>query len=273
MSNEAKSEQTKSELAPIPKDLEGLITSERPAGVDEGILGSEGIGRGDILMPRLGIAQKMSPEIDPTNAARYIEGLTFTDFYHSLAKKNLGKGPLHFVILRRDKPRWIEFNPLDEGGGIKDMNVHAGDPRTRFGPGGEKPVATEFHDFIVLLLNGFDQANPMESIMALSLKSSGIAAAKDLNRLIQMRGQKLICKGVYTVTAGHKTDKKTQGVYATYNFKNAGWLVPNSPLEKLAIELFDALKERQVIIDAADDPDDFNPAQYEGAGAGARAEM
>lgn len=243
------------EIQTIPKGMEGIITTERPAGRDEGILGNEGIGRNDILMPRIGLAQKMSPEIDPTSP-RCIPDLKFCDLYHSLSKKNLGAGPLHFVILRRENPRWIEFNPIEEGGGIRDLDVQAGDPRTRFGQDGEKPIATEFHDFIVLLLTGFDPKEPMDSIVALSLKSSGIKSAKHLNFLVNLRGQKLICKGVYALTTGHETDKKTQGVYATYKFQNAGWLKPDSAIEKAAIELFEAWKDREVHVEHAPD-DDF----------------
>ena len=251
------------DVVTIPKGMEDLMTLDRPEGHDEGTLGNEGIGRADILMPRIGLAQKMSPEIDPTNAARYIEGLAFTDLFHSTLKKKLPQ-PIHFVILRRDDPRWIEFNPLDEGGGIKDMDVRFGDARTKFGPDGEKPIATAFHDFIILLLTGFDLSSPMDSIVALSLKSSAIKAAKHLNLLIQLRGPKLICKGVYSLTTGHETDKKTQGVYATYKFANAGWLKPDSGVEKAAIELFEAWKDRTVEFEREpDDPDSFDTAAME----------
>lgn len=250
-------------------NISDFITTERPAGRDEGELGTEGIGRDDILMPRIGIAQKMSPEIDPTNQARYIDGLTFTDFFNTQTKKNLGKGPLHFVILRRDDPRWMEWIPREQGGGIKDRNVKKGDPRTKFGPNGEKPIAAKYYDFIVLLLTGFDPADPMASIVGLSLTSSGIAAAQKLNMLIGARGPKRICKGVYSLTSGHAVDKKSQGVYATYNFNNAGWLKPGSAMEQLADELFEAWKDKHVSIDVEgdepDDPDSFEPAKFEGA--------
>jgi hypothetical protein len=241
---------------------EDFVTSERPEGHDEGTLGNEGIGRGDILMPRIGLAQKMSPEIDATTP-RYIEGLKFMDLYHSLSKKNYGQGPLRFVILRRDEPRWIEFNPIDEGGGIKDMDVRFGDPRTKFGEDGEKPVATEFHDYIVLLLNDFDPTKPLDSIAALSLKSSGLKAAKHLNFLITLRGPKLLCKGVYALTSGHDKDKKSGGVYATYKFENAGWLKKDSPLEKLAVEMFEAWKSRENVQIDRGDGTDFDPAEYD----------
>lgn len=258
------------ELATIIPGMEGMISTERPAGADEGTLGNEGIGRDDILMPRLGLAQKMSPEIDQTNQSRYIEGLQFTDMFHSLLKKSYGKGPLHFVILRRYNPRYIEFTPIDQGGGIKDMNVPPGDPRTVFtnGPNGEriKPVATMFYDYIILILTDFNPAEPLQNVIALSLKSSGIKAAKYLNLLINQRGQKLICKGVYELRTGSETDKKTNGVYAVYKIKNAGWLTPDSPIEKIAIQMFESWKDRDANIDA-EHPDvedtSFDPSELE----------
>ena len=271
-------DEKKSALA-VPQSLADMIVAERPAGSDAGALGNEGIGREDILTPRLGLAQKMSPEVDPTNRDRYIEGLQFTDMFHSLAGKSFGKGPLHFVILRRDKPRWIEFNPLDQGGGIRDMNVPPNDPRTFFttGPNNErvKPVATMFYDFIVLLLTALDLEDPLKNVIALSLKSSGIKAAKHLNFLVLQRGKKLICKGVYELRTDSATDKKTGGVYAVYKVKNAGWLAAGSLVEKLAIELFESWKDREAMIDRGDNHEegggdtDFNPADIEKQDAGA----
>lgn len=259
------------ELITVPKGMEGMITLERPAGKDEGLLGNEGIGRGDVLIPRLGLAQKMSPEIDETQVARCITGLKFTDFFHSLDKRGLGKGPLYFSILRRDEPRWVEFKPIAEGGGIVDPNVPAGDARTQW-HGDEKPVATAFLDYLVLLLTDFDASDPLKSIIALSLKSSGIKAAKHLNFLINTRGQKLICKGVYAVTSGSETDKKSGGVYATYKFKNAGWLTPGSTIEALAIEMHEAWKDRALVIDQ-DEADDDVPFDVPTGGAGGDTSM
>ncbi len=230
----------------VPEGLEGMFTLDRPEGADTGTLGNEGIGRDDILMPRLGLAQKMSPEIDGTSP-KYIPGLQFMDLYNSLTKQVYARGPVYFAILRRDEPRWVEFNPLDEGGGIKRRNVPADDPATEFGPNGEKPAATKFYDFIVLLLNETTLTDPLQNIVVLSLKGSAIKAAKQLNMLIQQRGPKKIFKGAYQLKTGHETDKKSSGVYATYEIKNSGWL--KGHLETLAAEMFEAWEDRALVID------------------------
>lgn len=253
----------------VPAGLAGMITTERPEGKDAGSLGNEGMGRDDVAMPRLGLAQKMSKEVDPTNAARYIEGLQFQEMFNSLTKQRFGKGPLYFCILRRDAPRFIEFFPIADGGGIKDMNVPVGDPRTDFttGEGGQriKPVATKFYDYIVLLLNEQTLADPASNIIALSLKSSGLKVAKKINMFIQQRAAqgKTICKGVYKLTTGHDTDKTSGSTYAIFNVDNAGWLQAGSPIEELAVGMFESFKEREVKIDRDENPDDFNPAQYD----------
>ncbi len=238
-------------LATLPTDMT-FITTARPEGADAGLLGSEHIGREDILIPRLALAQKTSPEIDPTSP-RYIEGLQFTDLFHSLTRKVYGKGPLLFTILRADKPRYVEFIPLDQGGGVKDPNVPANDPRTQFGEPDEngraaKPVATKFYDFIVLLLNGLDFTDPLQNVMGLSMKSSALKVAKQLNLYIQQRGKKALYKGVYSVATGSDVDGNKS--WAIYKVKNAGWLVADSRVEQLAAEMWESWKDKAVAIDA-----------------------
>lgn len=241
----------KKDALAVPSGLADMIVAERPGGRDEGDIGNEGIGRDDVLMPRLALAQKTSPELDPTNT-RYIEGVKFTDLFNSLTAKNYGQGPIYFVVLRADRPRWVEFKPLAEGGGIVDPNVPANDPRTQFGQPdasgkSAKPVATKFYDFIVLMLNDFDANNPLQNVVGLSFKSTGIKAAKHLNLLINQRGQKRIYKGLYELRSDSAAN--VNGTFAIYKVKNAGWLKPGSDVEKLAAEMYEGLKERTVNID------------------------
>lgn len=234
------------------KGMEGMISTQRPEGVDTGDLGYEHIGKEDILIPRLALAQKTSPEIDPTSP-RFIEGLQFTDLFNSVGRSKYGKGPLHFVILRADRPRFVEFIPLAEGGGVRDPNVPADDPRTKFGAidpatnKSAKPIATKFYDFIVLLLNDLDFNDPMKNVMGLSMKSTAIKVAKQLNLLITQRGKKALYKGVYELSTD--SDKNALGAFAIYKVKNAGWLTAGSAAENMASEMWNGWKDRQVKID------------------------
>ena len=142
--------------------------------------GAEEITREDLTMPRLALAQKASPEIEDGHAKR-VEGLTFGDAYNTLSGEVYGKDPVEIVIIRAEKPKYIEFNPIEDGGGIKDYNVPAGDPRTLFGPDGEKPIATKFLEYVGLI--GPDFRMPI----AVSFKGSGLKSARLLNGLIKLR--------------------------------------------------------------------------------------
>ena len=86
-----------------------------------------------------------------------------------------------------------------------------------------------------------------------------------LRTLVTARGPKFICKGVYELTTGHETDKNSGGTYATYKFRNAGWLKPDSPIERMAIEMFDAWKDRKIEIEREPGDDSFDTQAMDAA--------
>lgn len=194
------------------------VSLEKPDWMEASKDGTEHITQADMQMPRLLLAQKMSPEVD-SSESRYIEGLKIGDFFNGLTKEVYGKGPLHFVVLRADPPRGVEFIPREEGGGVRDPNVPLDDPRMSFGPAGEKPVATKFYDFIILLLPL--NADPMSRMVALSFKSTGIKIAKQLNGLITLRNQ-AVYRGVYRLTS--KEMQNNQGKWSIPEIANAGFI-------------------------------------------------
>jgi len=175
--------------------------------------GTEHIQREDLQMPRLGLAQGLSPEIMPGDP-KYIEGLAIGKMFNNLTKEIYGNGPLDFCVVRADPPRGIEFFPLEQGGGIKDFNVPLSDPRLQFGPNGEKPVATKFYDFVIMLL-------PTQELIALSFKVTGIKVAKQLNALIKMRNAPLFA-GKYKLSS--VMTKNKSGTFAIFQVANAEWV-------------------------------------------------
>lgn len=177
--------------------------------------GIEHITKDDVQMPRMALAQGLSPQIqegDPT----YVEGLKVGQMFNSLTSEIYGKGPIHFTIIRADRPRFVEFIPRNEGGGVRDFNVPANDPRTQFTTSEDgtrkKPVATKFYDFVIMLL-------PSGELMALSFKSSMLKVARQLNMLMVKR-QKASFAGRYELSA--IMTKNAQGPFAAYVVKNAG---------------------------------------------------
>jgi hypothetical protein len=198
--------------------------------------GTEHITKDDLKMPRLSLAQKMSPQIEESDA-KFIEGLKFGELFNDLTSQNYGTGPVLFTVVRADKPRGVEFFPLDDGGGVKDFNVPANDPRLSFGPDGEKPVATLFYDFVLALL-------PSRELIALSLKGTALKVARTLNGLMMVRGTPSFT-GLYEMTT--TTVKNDKGSYAVYRVKNAGWVDEESAA--WAESIYDSIRDKQLIVE------------------------
>lgn len=187
-------------------------TGSVPAPLTTGpAIGTEHLSSDDVHMPRLVLAQAMSPQVNKSNP-EYVDGLGVGDLFNSVSGLVYGPGPLTFSVLVAHPPRAIEFAPLSDGGGVLDPNVPLTDPRLQFGPNGEHPKATKFYDYVIFL-------HESKEIIAMSLARSAIKAAKSLNGLIMMRGTGVFT-GVYTVNSVQATSK--EGTYMTWKFRNAG---------------------------------------------------
>ena len=198
--------------------------------------GTDHLTKDDVKMPRLSLAQKMSPQLEKSDP-KYIESLEFGELFNDLEGTNYGTGPLHFTVVRADRPRGIEFNPIEDGGGVRDFNVPLNDARMSFGPNGEKPIATLFYDYILMLL-------PSQELIALSLKSSALKVARQLNGFMKMRGMPSFT-GKYGLTTETVTNNKGQA-YAVYIIKNAGWV--DAKTAELAESIFEDLRDRDLNI-------------------------
>jgi hypothetical protein len=220
--------------------------------------GLDHLQQSDLKMPRLALAQKMSHEVDPDDP-RYIDGLRVGDLFNDLTQMVYDQ-PLEFTVVRADAPHWIEFLPRTEGGGVKDMDVPEGDPRTLFTKDANgrsiPPVATKFYDFVVMLL-------PSQEVVSLSLKSTGIPVAKQLNALMVMRNAPCY-SGKYALTSGE--GKNAKGVFKVYRVKNAG--KTNDEDRAVAAQMYQNLKGRIIDINRTPDADDSMGANPEGDGVG-----
>ena len=216
---------------------------------DEG-LGTENIGRDDVLMPRLNLAQGLSPELiegDP----KYIEGLKNGDAFNSLTGHIYGKGAIEVIIIRADKPRAMEFDPTQRGV-IKDFDVPLDDPRMEFTTDKEgkrkRPIATKFYEYVAIIL-------PTREVVALSFKGAAIKlTAKRLNGLIKAKSGRIPLFGVRyklfpTLEQGPK------GTYSVFRVENAG-PVKDQELYQFAKFSFDSIKNATVKIEREPGADD-----------------
>jgi len=218
---------------PTKQKKQTAITTTHPAPLVASAppLGTEHITSDDVMMPRLGLAQAISNEVNKQHAD-FIDNLGVGDFWNTVSGKVYGGGPLTFSVLVAHPPRAVEFAALSDGGGIIDSNVPLTDPRLAFGDDGSPPQATKFYDYVLWL----HESNEM---IAMSLARSAIKAAKSLNGLIRMRTAPIFF-GRYTVNSVQKTS--SQGNYQSWRFRNAEvGTVPEAQAEDFA-ELYSGLK-------------------------------
>lgn len=185
----------------------------------------------DVLIPRLALAQALSPQVTDGDPNR-IEGLKVGDLFNSVTGENYGR-EVHVQLLRKMPLRAMEFRSVDDGGGVLDPDVPMGDIRLQWGTSGDKkadkPKATLFRDFLAVVL-------PQREVIALSFKSTGIKAAKALWGLATMRN-KPVFAGRYVITTGVELNPKPHQVYKV---ANAGWVSQEDAV--LGEQMFEAVK-------------------------------
>lgn len=256
--------------------------AEIPSWIPEGDTTGTAMAAEDIRLPRLLIAQGLSPEIIPGNA-KFIEGLSMFDLFNDLTQEiygKMGKVSLTFIPVRHDVRR-IEFKPRAEGGGVIDMNVPANDPRTLWTNDPEDPTnrekrkaprATKFNEYIALLVreDGFEP-------IVISIKDTNKEnrrAATNLNGYIGMptkigpkRVQLPIYGKMYTYEVGTASNDK--GTYGVPIVKQAG-VVRDEAMGKGAMKFLKSLEGKNVIIEREAGDDEFDAAALEAEAQAAR---
>lgn len=259
-------EKKEEEVTDLTKIGEISGTMTRPSFIEEGdMAGTEDITREDVRLPRLAIAQGLSPQVTPGDA-QFIDGLQLFDMFNDLSGEIYGKGPLTFIPVRRDVRR-IEFIPRSEGGGIVDMDVPAGDPRLKWTvDNGVKrpPAATTFIEFVILLL----RPNKAPEPIVLSIKGTNKhnrRASDQLTTFIKLRNLPIYA-GLYRVDTlvPAKNDKGTFGVPRV---KNAG-NIPDNPVGRALYEFskkfHDSLEGKTIVVQRETPAEeDFDPETLE----------
>jgi len=220
--------------------------------------GLENTAQSDINIPRLALAQALSPQVTEGDPAR-LPGLTVGDMFNSVTGQVYGREVI-VQVLRKMPLRAMEFYAIDDGGGVKRPSVPMDDPAMQWGSSGnkkdDKPKATLFRDFIAVIL-------PQREMIALSFKSSGLRTAKDLWGLVTMRNRSVFA-GRYRITTGVKLDPKPHQIFRV---ENAGWVSQTDA--QLGEESFEAVQmisaeqiesKSETREPGSDDADTFNTA-------------
>lgn len=199
----AKSQQHSALYQEVPDFLRGETGNQ--AGMEE-------VDSSDILMPRLGLCQALSPQrrmSDPSFIPELKEGELFNTVTNEIFGKELDIICLYFFKNR------VKFFDLDDGGGIECSSPNAidggkitpeGCASCRFSVWGngaidkdspeaqEAPACTLYHNFM-----GFLPSVDMPSPIAVSYKSTGIKFSKQLLANVRVTNLPMYAK-VYKVS-------------------------------------------------------------------------
>lgn len=229
-------------LATIPDDLKQYAGR-----------GTENIGTEDVRPPRLLLCQSGSPQRKPGDA-KQIKGLDELMMFNDLSQEIYGTGPLKIIVINMLGTHYIQFAPMEEGGGVIDFNVKPDDPRTQFTTNerGErvKPIATKFYDYLIWLPE-------KNELAAFSLKSTGLKVAIKLNGLLKLplklEGAVLMDPPSWARTFSLTTamEKKDAFAWGNYNLKPEGLTPPE--IRQLCAQLQDTYAKKNIIIERDDD--------------------
>lgn len=189
------------QLAEVPEYLR-RAPGEPPQGL-------ENLERADMTLPRLALAQALSPQLSESDP-KFIDGLQKGMFFNTITRENYGK-TVQLVPLLFYKTR-ILFGPLDAGGGLRcqsqDNLIGIGEPggtcikcpESQFGSArngeGKGTNCNQFFNYAALIVN--EGSVTPEGLLVFSLKSSALKVAKDWNALIRIRNLDIFA-GVYEI--------------------------------------------------------------------------
>lgn len=247
--------------------------AERPDSFDATDQSGNDFTIDEIRLPRLAIAQGLSPQLLPGDG-KYIKGLAIGEMFNDVTEEIYGTGPLRVVLVKRHTTR-IEFDPNDKKVPL-DRNVPAGDPRLQWrakaGPNGEDlpPAATEFVEFICILLRSGHAPEPIIVSIKTTNKQQREAAI-NWRTYAHNRGGAAYT-GLYklsTMIARGQNKKGEATTYGHFVVKNEGYLQTDTPAGKALLnyakDFYASLEGKTIETDrSGDDDTNFAGAAYDG---------
>jgi hypothetical protein len=222
--------------------------------------GFEEVRPGDVKVPRLQLAQALTPQLNEDDA-KHIPGLKRGDFFNTLIGKSYGSN-FQFIPLLKFGSRRL-FKNMDEGGGTlcrsEDMKTGEGEPGgecakcefSQFGSArngeGKGTACSEFYNFPVLVVE--DGKIEAENFAIFAMKSSHIEAAQHLIGLTMRRKlpngvRAPMWAGIYSATSKAKDFGKNLKAYVPV-IDNAGWVAQEDvDLVRDSYRFFHELREQ-----------------------------
>jgi len=199
----------------------------------------------DYQMPRLMIAQALSPEIQKSKP-EFIKGLSPGDIFNTISRENFGPTvnviPLHFLPGPNVWKEGDEVKGYSPNGvtGCDFAPTCAGCPNKLWGSATEGGVlCQEYRTYLVAVTNKKHQPGMMAQV---SMKKLGLQISKRWLTLIRSRAHPM-AHGVYSLVATEIQGAK--GTYYQWGVNNVGVAPQASHI--MLTEMFEKLKQEDFV--------------------------
>ena len=198
-----------------------------------GAAGNESVGVEDIVIPRLGLIQSLSPEVDDSDP-KYIEGAKPGDFFNSLTRE-VYASPVSVVFVDRKK-EFTVFKKRAAGGGFRGSFGSESEARFAIESGDDPAEQMEIVETAMnfgLILN---EEGKVISEIVIPMTSTKLKVDRQINSMIRLRGAARFASIFYLESTKEKNDKGT-----FYNIKATigPWVSPD--IAAAAKRMYDAI--------------------------------
>ncbi len=198
-----------------------------------GAAGNESVGVEDIVIPRLGLLQSLSPELDESDP-KHIPDAKPGDFINSLTRE-VYPAPVRVVFVDRKK-EFVVFKKRSAGGGFRGTfatELEAKEAITM----GDDPVE---HMEIVETATNFglilDDEGNVRSEIVIPMTSTKLKVDRQINSMVRLRGAARFASEFFLTSQKEKNDKGT-----FYNLKATLGPWVSQPVAEAAKRMYDAI--------------------------------
>lgn len=217
---------SKKEVA-VRKQNELALSGQVPEFLQQyGAVGNESVGVEDIVIPRLGLIQQLSPEVDDSDP-KFIEGAKPGDFFNSLTRE-LYQSPVSVVFVDRKK-EFTVFKKRSAGGGFRGSFLSEAEAKATIAAGDEPADQMEIVETATNFGLILDEVGHVRSEIVIPMTSTKLKVDRQINSMIRLRGAARFASVFYLESTKEKNDKgtfynikATIGPWVSQNIAEAG---------------------------------------------------
>lgn len=191
----------------VRKQNELALTGQVPDFLQQyGSVGNESVGVEDITIPRLGLVQSLSPEVDDSDP-KYIDGIKPGDFFNSLTRE-IYIAPVPIVFVDRKK-EYAVFKKRSAGGGFRGSFSTEAEAKAAINAGEEPPEQMDIVETATNFGLILDEEGRVRSEIVIPMTSTKLKVDRQINSMIRLRGAARFSSIFYLDSTKEKNDKGT----------------------------------------------------------------